>query len=144
MFSRGKALNTPEGDIRMAYFLSYDERLCDYFVIDDGSMEQEMNKGRELVSAGFVIPYPPGFPILVPGQVISKEILNFMRALDVKEIHGYRSDLGLRVFSEEALITGSETAPVRVTVADVAAAIAHKVTTEEDKKSPEDKSNTQD
>jgi len=144
MFSRGKALNTPEGDIRMAYFLSYDERLCDYFVIDDGSMEQEMNKGRELVSAGFVIPYPPGFPILVPGQVISKEILNFMRALDVKEIHGYRSDLGLRVFSEEALVTGSETAPVRVTVADVAAAIAHKVTTEEDKKSPEDKSNTQD
>ena len=62
-----------------------------------------MNSGREIVSAGFIIPYPPGFPILVPGQVISPDILAFMRALDVKEIHGYRPDLGLRVFTEKAL-----------------------------------------
>ena len=55
------------------------------------------------MSANFVIPYPPGFPILVPGQVVSREILNFMRALDVSEIHGYRPDLGLRVFTDEAL-----------------------------------------
>ena len=55
------------------------------------------------MSATFVIPYPPGFPILVPGQVISPEILHFMRALDVKEIHGYRPDLGLRVFTEAGL-----------------------------------------
>jgi arginine decarboxylase len=51
----------------------------------------------------FVIPYPPGFPILVPGQCVSAEILAFMRALDVKEIHGYRPELGLRVFTDEAL-----------------------------------------
>ena len=59
--------------------------------------------GEELVSASFIIPYPPGFPILVPGQVISREILSFMRALDVSEIHGFRADLGLRVFTAEAL-----------------------------------------
>ncbi len=47
-----------------------------------------MESGREVVSASFIIPYPPGFPILVPGQVISAEILAFMRALDVSEIHG--------------------------------------------------------
>jgi arginine decarboxylase len=35
--------------------------------------------------------------------VISREILDFMRALDVKEIHGYRQELGLRVFTEAAL-----------------------------------------
>ena len=62
-----------------------------------------MDSGREVVSASFIIPYPPGFPILVPGQVVSKEILAFMRALDVNEIHGYRADLGLRVFTDEAL-----------------------------------------
>jgi len=56
-----------------------------------------------VVSASFIIPYPPGFPILVPGQVISPEILAFMRALDVSEIHGYRPDLGLRVFTDDAL-----------------------------------------
>ncbi len=56
-----------------------------------------------MVSASFIIPYPPGFPILVPGQVVSQEILAFMRALDVSEIHGYRPDLGLRVFTQERL-----------------------------------------
>jgi arginine decarboxylase len=32
-----------------------------------------------------------------------------MRALDVNEIHGYRPDLGLRVFTEEALSRHAET-----------------------------------
>ena len=119
MFSSGKERGTPEGDIRLAYFLSYDERLCDYLRIDTDAIDKELESGRDVVSAGFVIPYPPGFPILVPGQVVSQEILNFMRALDVKEIHGYRPNLGLRVFNEQALATGSDS-PARVTVADVA------------------------
>lgn len=119
MFNLGRDTGTPEGDIRVAYFLSYDERLCDYMRIDDKSIDNEMRNGRDVVSAGFVIPYPPGFPILVPGQVVSQEILDFMRALDVKEIHGYRPDLGLRVFSEEALVSGSSS-PARITVADIA------------------------
>ncbi|MGI9514765.1 MAG: aminotransferase class I/II-fold pyridoxal phosphate-dependent enzyme [Anderseniella sp.] len=92
---------TPEGDMRSAFFLSYDENNCDYLDLhDDGPA----NADRDIVSASFIIPYPPGFPILVPGQVISQEILAFMRALDVNEIHGYRPDLGLRVFTDEALV----------------------------------------
>jgi arginine decarboxylase len=93
---------TPEGDIRAAFFLAYDEENCDYLDLD-GPLKAAMESGRDVVSASFVIPYPPGFPILVPGQVISAGILAFMRALDVNEIHGYRPDLGLRVFTEEAL-----------------------------------------
>ncbi len=94
--------STPEGDIRSAYYLSYDEDNCDYLGLE-GDIDAEIEKGREVVSATFIIPYPPGFPILVPGQVISAEILAFMRALDVNEIHGYRPELGLRVFTDEAL-----------------------------------------
>lgn len=97
-----RAKNTPEGDIRVAYYLSYDDNNCDYLELD-GSLKDAMNSGVEIVSASFIIPYPPGFPILVPGQVISHEILDFMRALDVSEIHGYRPDLGLRVFTQSAL-----------------------------------------
>ncbi len=93
---------TGEGDIRSAFFMSYDENNCDYLELD-GSIKQAMESGREVVSASFIIPYPPGFPILVPGQVVSQEILAFMRALDVSEIHGYRPDLGLRVFTQDAL-----------------------------------------
>ncbi|MDU9003295.1 aminotransferase class I/II-fold pyridoxal phosphate-dependent enzyme [Sedimentitalea todarodis] len=95
-------LGTSEGDIRSAFFLSYEGDNCDYMELD-GSLKQALDSGKEVVSAGFIIPYPPGFPILVPGQVVSSEILAFMRALDVNEIHGYRSDLGLRVFTPEAL-----------------------------------------
>jgi arginine/lysine/ornithine decarboxylase len=94
--------NTGEGDIRSAFFLAYDENNCDYLELD-GAIEEVMDAGREVVSASFIIPYPPGFPILVPGQVVSREILAFMRALDVNEIHGYRADLGLRVFTTAAL-----------------------------------------
>ena len=93
---------TTEGDIRAAFFLSYHEDNCDYLDLD-GYLGEAMAAGREVVSASFIIPYPPGFPILVPGQVVSSEILDFMRALDVNEIHGYRADLGLRVFTDEAL-----------------------------------------
>ena len=60
--------------------------------------------GQEVVSATFVIPYPPGFPILVPGQVVSAGILAFIDALDTREIHGYRHELGFRVFTDEALM----------------------------------------
>jgi len=97
-----KAHDTPDGDIRTAYYLSYDDDNCDYLELN-GSLKDAMDAGETLVSASFIIPYPPGFPILVPGQVISTEILEFMRALDVSEIHGYRPDLGLRVFTQEAL-----------------------------------------
>ena len=93
---------TQEGHMRSAFYLSYDDENCEYFSIEH-EIEEIMSAGRELVSAGFITPYPPGFPILVPGQVISKDIMDFMRNLDVKEIHGYREELGLRVFRQETL-----------------------------------------
>jgi arginine decarboxylase len=94
----------PGGDIRQAYFLAYKQENCEYIPL--GQCLDVMENGRKLVSTTFVIPYPPGFPVLVPGQVISKEIIRFLLALDVKEIHGYRPELGLKVFKEDALNRG--------------------------------------
>ncbi len=102
-FHRSVTGDTPEGDIRTAYFMGQNDSLCEHLRIDNGEMQRAMRDGRILVSTTFIIPYPPGFPILVPGQVISEEILVFMLALDVKEIHGYRPALGLSVFTDEAL-----------------------------------------
>ncbi|WP_136253241.1 aminotransferase class I/II-fold pyridoxal phosphate-dependent enzyme [Onishia niordana] len=99
---------TPDGDIRRAYFLSYDEENTEYLRFDNGELQQAITEGRDVVSASFVIPYPPGFPVLVPGQVVSEEILYFLQALDVTEIHGYRPELGLIVFTEDALLATSE------------------------------------
>jgi len=39
----------------------------------------------------------------VPGQVFSREILQFMRDLDTKEIHGYDPHFGYRVYTEKAI-----------------------------------------
>jgi arginine decarboxylase len=91
----------PGGNLREAYFLAYNEDNYEYVPLNE--CLPEMEKGKTLVASTFVIPYPPGFPVLVPGQVVSKEIIRFLSALDVTEIHGYRADLGLRVFKESIL-----------------------------------------
>jgi len=100
-FRCGTDSTTPEGDMRKAYFMAYDETVCRYITMPE--LQRQVAAKREVVSAMFVIPYPPGFPILVPGQVISKEILAFIEALDTREIHGYRPELGFRVFTDEAI-----------------------------------------
>lgn len=91
----------PGGNIREAFFLAYNEENYEYMPLAEclPSMEND----RTLVASSFIIPYPPGFPVLVPGQVVSKEIIKFLTALDVSEIHGYRADLGLRIFKDNVL-----------------------------------------
>jgi arginine decarboxylase len=106
---------TRDGDIRSAFFLAYDDENCEYIGMDEAAAA--IRAGRDLVSALFVIPYPPGFPILVPGQVISAEILQFMAALDVREIHGFRPELGFRIFNDAALARAAEATAARAALA---------------------------
>jgi arginine decarboxylase len=40
---------------------------------------------------------------MVPGQVISAETIEFMRKLDVKEIHGFNASLGLKLLKPSYL-----------------------------------------
>ena len=95
------AIATGEGDLRRAFYLSYDDSYCEYLADDE--VQQRLDNGQQVVSAAFVTPYPPGFPVLVPGQLFSPQILAFMRALDTPEVHGFRADLGYRVFLDKAL-----------------------------------------
>lgn len=95
------SVETPEGDVRRAFYLSYDDANCEY--LSGEQIEEKMDTGGEVVSATFVTPYPPGFPVLVPGQVFSREILAFVRDLDTPEIHGYRPDYGYRVYTDKAI-----------------------------------------
>ena len=95
------AAGTPEGDVRRAFFLSYDDTSCEYLPADDAA--QRLDAGQPVVSATFVTPYPPGFPVLVPGQLFSPQILEFMRSLDTPEVHGYDPQAGYRVYTAKAL-----------------------------------------
>jgi arginine decarboxylase len=89
--------------MREAYYMAYDAGNCEYIKLHSPEIDARLVEGPELVSAKFVIPYPPGFPIMVPGQVVTKEIITFMRKLDVKEIHGYNAGRGLELLRPEAL-----------------------------------------
>ena len=98
------------GDMRAAFYAGYEESDREYVLL--GEAGRRIAEGRTLVSTTFVVPYPPGFPVLVPGQVVSKQILYFLAQLDVKEIHGYNPDLGLSVFTDAAVARATAARPV--------------------------------
>ena len=82
-FRDGKDSPTPEGDVRRAFYVSYDDSMCEYLLHDE--LRERVRDGASIVSASFVTPYPPGFPVLVPGQVFGLQVLSFIDSLDVKE-----------------------------------------------------------
>jgi arginine/lysine/ornithine decarboxylase len=98
-FREDPASKTSEGDMRSAFFAAYREEQCEHLKLSSPEIDKRLKDGPELVSANFVIPYPPGFPIMVPGQVINAQTIEFMRKLDVKEIHGFTAALGLKLLN---------------------------------------------
>jgi arginine decarboxylase len=102
LYRKDAGKKTVEGDMRSAFYGAYKADFCEYIPITSPEIEKRLKEGPALVSANFVIPYPPGFPIMVPGQVITKETIDFMRKLDVKEIHGYEKARGLKLLKADA------------------------------------------
>lgn len=98
---------TSEGHMREAFYAAYRAENCEYLAVNSAEMDRRLAEGPEVVAADFVIPYPPGFPIMVPGQVVTRDTITFMRKLDVKEIHGYHAERGLRVLRGDALVRGN-------------------------------------
>jgi arginine decarboxylase len=125
-FRRDAGQRTNEGDIRSGFYTAYDAAGCEYIRLADPEIDRRLKSGPDLVSASFVIPYPPGFPIMVPGQVITQETIDFMRKLDVKEIHGYDATEGLKLVRTEALakLAGSQLAPTKSKPAAEAATVS--------------------
>jgi len=85
----------PDGDLRGAFYDGQRRGLIEYATPDE--LRERVARGEQPVSAGFVTPYPPGFPVLVPGQIVTAEVLDFMAALDTREIHGYDAIRGYRL-----------------------------------------------
>ena len=89
--------------MRPAFFMAYDADNCEFVKLASDEVDKRLKDGPEMVSANFVIPYPPGFPIMVPGQVIQADTITYMRKLDVKEIHGYHAAQGIKLLKPSAL-----------------------------------------
>jgi arginine decarboxylase len=102
-FRKDAGAKTVEGDMRSAFYCAYKADECEYVPIFGKECDDRLKNGPPMVSSNFVIPYPPGFPILVPGQVVTTPTIEFMRKLDVKEIHGYEREKGLKLITPSAL-----------------------------------------
>ncbi|WP_372016290.1 hypothetical protein [Pseudoxanthomonas sp. 10H] len=102
-FRDDPAAPSNEGHMRPAFFMAYDEDNCEYVKLHSADVDARLRDGPEMVSANFVIPYPPGFPIMVPGQIITADTITYMRKLDVKEIHGYNAAQGIKLIKPSAL-----------------------------------------
>ena len=92
----------------IGFYLSYDDANCEY--LSGEQIDERLDAGSDVVSATFVTPYPPEFPVLVPGQVVSRQVLEFIRNLDTREIHGYLPNFGYRVYTEKAIEMAGESA----------------------------------
>lgn len=89
-------------DMRAAHYQGMDEAAVEYVPLSSETLRQ-VQEGKRWVSASFVTPYPPGFPVIVPGQLITLEILFYFQHIKVKEIHGYHFEHGFKVFREDYL-----------------------------------------
>lgn len=89
-------------DLRRAYYEGADDALVTYVPLSSQTLEQ-VAAGRQWVSASFVTPYPPGFPVVVPGQIISQKIFDYFQHIKVKEIHGFSAERGFKVFTDAHL-----------------------------------------
>ena len=92
---------SPDGNLRDAYFLAY--VAGGYGVTNIADTTSRPSATRAANSSAGRYSHAPGFPILVPGQVVTSDILDFMSVLDTREIHGYLPEFGYRVFTEEVL-----------------------------------------
>ena len=90
-------------NIRNAAEAAKRESTVKYIIVDD-KLKSEINSGLVLVSASIVTPYPPGFPILLPGQMVTSDIINTIMKLGNTEIHGYNKKDGLLVFRNETYV----------------------------------------
>ncbi len=99
---RERDASTPEGHLRAAFYQSQVAGAIE-FIYPTNDLAVELENGRELVSAGFITPYPPGYPVLVPGQIINPSVVRFLLATHPEETHGFDPSMGLPVFTVKAL-----------------------------------------
>lgn len=91
------------GNIRAAYYQARVQGATSYLMPTE-DVARLIESNAQYVSALLVTPYPPGYPILLPGQIISADIIRYILLVKNYEIHGYDQCLGLLIFTDEGLL----------------------------------------
>ncbi len=90
------------GNIRHAYYDAFEDDNIDYLTLSSAILE-EAKQGKTWISASFVTPYPPGFPLFVPGQIIDYKGLLYFADIMNDEIHGFHIEKGLKIFTSASV-----------------------------------------
>lgn len=70
--------------MRAAYMMAYDE---------DNRVRVPTKESEGRVSAAFVIPTPPGFPILVPGQQIGAHDVRYLQQVEIRDLVVFKKEV---------------------------------------------------
>jgi len=73
------------GNHRIGYYVIIEDECNDKAITFIPSNEE---KGSSHIVADFIVPYPPGYPIFVPGQEITKEKIKKHLGKTISEVHG--------------------------------------------------------
>jgi len=90
------------GSVRQAYLDGYDLEVIEYLSLEE--INERIQSGQQVVGATFIIPVPPGYPLILPGQLINEMAIAFLQELDPQEIIGLSPELGVRVFKNSFFI----------------------------------------
>jgi arginine decarboxylase len=73
----------------MGYWMKNECNLpCSFYDVEDLLTTLQDEADHRYIAASFVTPYPPGYPVLVPGQPVGREELEFLLAVPIHEIFG--------------------------------------------------------
>ncbi|MFZ7119409.1 MAG: aminotransferase class I/II-fold pyridoxal phosphate-dependent enzyme [Eubacteriaceae bacterium] len=48
----------------------------------------DIQEAKNKIAGDFIIPYPPGVPLIIPGEIINEEVLEYLMNFDKKDIVG--------------------------------------------------------
>lgn len=89
--------NLPAGDLRRAFYDGEDDNNTQIMPIDE--IIRRIKAGEKIVSASIIIPVPPGYPALLPGQLVTEQIINYLLLIDASSIlGGFSLKKGFKVF----------------------------------------------
>lgn len=91
------------GDLRRAFYASQNKEAVEYISLKE--ISQLIKEGQEIVAAAIIIPYPPGYPALLPGQVITQTLADYLLDIDPNCMIGaYTSHEAVKIFKRKSTL----------------------------------------
>jgi lysine decarboxylase len=62
-----------------------------------------IQKAEGKTSSSYLVPYPPGVPIVCPGEIITSEMIEYINSLSENSVEGMSADNMVYIIDEEPI-----------------------------------------